>query len=150
MTIQDAALAQVKHILTTELQERQINPIFVPVVNDYLAGRDIGDIAAAHGLDVMEVSLILEKPEIQNYCTQTIMSMGYLGRLKRVDLINKVVAKIVEDAEENEAPYSNKDLLDWVKVLQKEWEINKSKAPAPTVQVNQQNNTVNLIQELMD
>lgn len=149
--IQQEALAEVKETLKKELEERKINPLFIPIVNAHLANVDIPEIAKATGLSVMEISLVLDKPEIKNYINQMVLSYGYLNRIKRLDLITKVIDKMIEDAEEYDTPLTRKDLLDWLKLLQGEADIALKGAPKTAVNVNTkiENNMVNLMQEML-
>jgi hypothetical protein len=149
--LQQEALVEIKSTLTKELQERRINPLFIPIVNAYLGNEAIPEIAIATGLNVFEVSLILDKPEIKNYINQMVLSYGYLNKLKRVELITKVIDKIIADADEYDTPMTKKDLLDWLKLLQGEVALAFQGAPKTAVQVNTkiENNMLNLMQELM-
>ena len=147
-------LAEIRNLLTQELKERKINPAVLPIVNRHLENRSISQIADEFKLNVLEVTLILEKPEIKNYINQWLLGYSYLNRLKRVDLMQTVIDKYIAEAEEYDAPYSKKDLLDWVKALQKEVELigADSKRSAPTVTVNTQvnNNIADMVSQLLE
>lgn len=147
-----AALEELQGMLAQELKERRVNPVFVPIINQYLDGIDIEEIARSYGLQPLEVSLVLERNEVKNYINQAIQSVGYLNRLKRVRLINKVIDKAIQDAEEYDAPYSRKDLLDWIKLLQEETKVGQQNMPRTAIQVNQtgKSNMLNLMQDLLE
>ena len=146
------ALEEVRNILATELQERKINPVIIPIINAHLENKSISQIGAQFGLNALEVTLILEKAEVRNYINQFLLGYGFLNRLKRVDLIDQVINKKIAEAEEYDAPYSTKDLLDWVKLLQKEVEIIGANKSQPSVVVNNQinNNIADMVSELLD
>ena len=151
-SLKTTALEEMRGILQKELQERQINPLFIPIVNQYLDNVDIEDIARNEGLNVLEVSLLLEKPEIKTYINQCIQQVGYLNRKRRIDLINKVIDQKIEEAEEYDTALSKKDLLEWLKLLEDTAKNIQAQKPKTAVQVNQHgpNNTVQLIEDLLN
>lgn len=147
--LQVAALQELRKNLQQELKERRIDPVMLPIVNQYLAGKSVEDIAADNELEPFEVALILDKPEIRRYCDHVIQSAGYMNKLRRVALINDVIDQKVQEAMEYNSPLSNKDLLDWIKILQEETKIIENKGPKTAVQVNQSGKT-NIVQLMED
>ena len=91
---------------------------------------------------------MVEKKEVKNYIDSVFATQGYLNRIKRINLINRVIDQKMEEAMET-GIYSKKDLLDWMKHLQ-DIETNlKPKANGPAVAV-QINNYDKLMKDLMD
>ena len=91
---------------------------------------------------------MIEKKEVKSYIDSVFATQGYLNRIKRVALINRVIDQKIEEAMET-GIYSKKDLLDWMKHLQ-EVETGlkpKNNGPAVAIQVN---NYDKLMKDLMN
>ena len=144
------AVSELKHVLSKELQERKVHPAFLPIAEKFVMGVSIEEIAEEHGLSPLEVSLVLERPDVQRFCDHILSTNGYMSRYRRINLATKVINKLVEEAEEYEAPYTKKDLLDWLKLMQSEQEAIDRRNKSSNVTINNQQNIVNLIQELLD
>jgi len=147
--VRSIALEELRSQLQSELQDRRINPLFYDIAMMYVDGHSLEDIAEHVGITPTEISLILDRPEVKMFCNHIITTEGYMSKLQRIRLANKVINKIVEEAEEYDAPYTSKDLLEWLKLLQGESKIIEEKAPKIQIN-NQQNNMVSLIEELLD
>lgn len=134
--------------LNASLDAPRLDPQFLLVANEYLAGNSIYDIASKLNIDPDVVTAICEKSETKRYIDTVVMAQGYLHRAKRLKLINKVIDSKLEEAEMT-GVYSNKDLLEWIKLL---GEIEKNatpKGPATAVQVNTTNNYATLLNDLL-
>jgi hypothetical protein len=68
------------------------------------------------------------------------MSQGYLNRVRRMQIINRVVDEKLAEAAET-GVWSKRDLLDWMKLLNDMDKEARPRAPTTAVQVN--NNTNN-------
>jgi hypothetical protein len=68
------------------------------------------------------------------------MSQGYLNRVRRMQVINRVVDEKLAEAAET-GVWSKRDLLDWMKLLNDMDKEARPRAPTTAVQVN--NNTNN-------
>ena len=91
---------------------------------------------------------MIEKKEVKSYIDSVFATQGYLNRIKRINLINRVIDQKIEEAMET-GIYSKKDLLDWMKHLQ-EVETGlkpKNNGPAVAIQVN---NYDKLMKDLMN
>lgn len=137
--------------LNNELEAPDLDPQLLLVANEYLAGQSILHIADKFGLSTDRVAAICEKDEVKRYIDTVYTSQGYLNRNKRLELINKVVDRVLEDAMES-GVYTKKDLLDWIKLLNEMDRDAKPKAPTTAIQVNKQTNNTytNLIKDLFD
>lgn len=133
--------------LNLSLSTPEIDPQFLVVANAQLEGRSIDEISEMTGLSIDRVASISERSDVKRYVETVFMSQGYLNRVKRMKLINKVIDKKVEEALDTDV-WSKKDLLEWIKLLN---ELDKNlspKAPSTAVQVNQTNNYTTLLQDL--
>lgn len=137
--------------LNKDLEAPELDPQFLLIANEYLAGNSIITIADKYGLTTDKVTSICEKDEVKRYIDTVYMSQGYLNRNKRLKLINKVVDHMLEDAVES-GVYTKKDLLEWIKLLNEMDRDAKPKAPSTAIQVNKQTNNTytNLIKDLFD
>jgi hypothetical protein len=102
--------------LNSALEAPALDPSILIVANEYLSGESIDAIAKNHALTMDQVTAIIERKDVRSYVDSVYLSQGYLNRVKRLALINRVVDKKLEEAIESEV-YSKKDLLDWMKLL---------------------------------
>jgi hypothetical protein len=136
------------NINAAELEAPALDPQYLLIANEYLAGKSIDTISSTYNLSPDRVAAICERSDTKRYIDTVIMTQGYLHRARRLRLINKVIDKKLEEAEETDI-YSKKDLLDWIKLLN---DIDKQQAPkvaTTAVQVNQTNNYTTLMQDLL-
>jgi hypothetical protein len=130
-------------ILTTldavnqSLDTPRIDPIFLSVANDYLAGHSIEELSDIYRLPMDRVTSIIEKKEVKTYIDSVYASQGYLNRVRRLNLINKVIEQKMSEALET-GIFSKKDLLDWMKLLNDmDAQANPKKTgPSVAIQVN--------------
>lgn len=102
--------------LNSALEAPALDPSILIVANEYLSGEAIDDIAKNHALTMDQVTAIIERKDVRSYVDSVYLSQGYLNRVKRLALINRVVDKKLQEAVESDV-YSKKDLLDWMKLL---------------------------------
>ena len=134
--------------LNKSLETPPLDPVVLAVANDYLSGKSIAVLAEEYGISEDRVTGVIEKKEVKSYIDSVFATQGYLNRVKRVALINRVIDQKLEEAMET-GIYSKKDLLDWMKHLQ-ELETGlkpKNNGPAVAIQVN---NYDKLMKDLMN
>ena len=134
--------------LNKSLETPPLDPVVLAVANDYLSGKSITVLADEYGISEDRVTGVIEKKEVKAYIDSVFATQGYLNRVKRVALINRVIDQKLEEAMET-GIYSKKDLLDWMKHLQ-DVETNlkpKKDGPAVAVQIN---NYDRLMKDLME
>ena len=134
--------------LNKTLETPPLDPVVLAIANDYLAGHDITKLSEEYGITEDRVTSVIEKKEVKSYIDSVFATQGYLNRIKRVALINRVIDQKIEEAMET-GIYSKKDLLDWMKHLQ-EVETGlkpKNNGPAVAIQVN---NYDKLMKDLMN
>jgi hypothetical protein len=101
------------------------------------------------GLSNDQVTAIAERGEIKRYVDSVYMSQGYLNRVRRMQVINRVIDEKMAEAAET-GVFSKRDLLDWLKLLNDMDRDSRPKAPTTAVQVNNQtNNYSSLMQDLL-
>lgn len=136
--------------LNAALEAPEIDPQYMVVANEMLCGKSIPQIAEITGLSNDQVTAISERAEVRRYVDAVYMSQGYLNRVRRMQVINKVIdEKLMEAAETG--VYSKRDLLEWLKLLNDMDRDARPKAPTTAVQVNhtQTNNYTTLMQDLL-
>ena len=103
--------------LNKSLDAPPLDPVLLSIANDYLAGHDVSKLSEEYGISEDRVTAVVEKKEVKNYIDSVFATQGYLNRIKRINLINRVIDQKMEEAMET-GIYSKKDLLDWMKHLQ--------------------------------
>ena len=134
--------------LNRSLETPPLDPVILAVANDYLSGKSISMLAEEYGISEDRVTSVIEKKEVKAYIDSVFATQGYLTRVKRVALINRVIDQKLEEAMET-GIYSKKDLLDWMKHLQDVETALKPKKDGPAVAV-QIHNYDRLMKDLMD
>ena len=133
--------------LNKTLETPPLDPVVLAIANDYLAGHDISKLSEEYGITEDRVTSVIEKKEVKSYIDSVFATQGYLNRIKRVALINRVIDQKIEEAMET-GIYSKKDLLDWMKHLQEVETGLKPKNTGPAVAI-QVNNYDKLMKDLM-
>jgi len=134
--------------LNAALEAPELDPQHLLVANELLCGKSIPSIAESTGLSTDQVTAIVERSEIRRYVDAVYMSQGYLNRVRRMQIINRVVDEKLAEAAET-GVWSKRDLLDWMKLLNDMDKDSRPKAPTTAVQVNHQtNNYTTLMQDL--
>lgn len=133
--------------LNKTLESPPLDPVMLAIANDYLSGRSVETIAEEYDLPQDRITSVIEQREVKAYIDSVFATQGYLNRVKRINLINRVIDQKLEEAVET-GIYSKKDLLDWMKHLQEIEESAKPKKTGPAVAV-QINNYDKLMKDLM-
>ena len=134
--------------LNRTLESPPLDPVMLAIANDYLSGKSIETISDEYDLASDRITSVLEQREVKAYVDSVFATQGYLNRVKRINLINRVIDQKLEEAVET-GIYSKKDLLDWMKHLQEIEESTKPKRTGPAVAV-QINNYDKLMKDLME
>jgi hypothetical protein len=135
--------------LNASLEAPEIDPQYLVVANEMLCGKSIPEISKQIGLSNDQVTAIAERADVRRYVDAVYMSQGYLNRVRRMQVINRVIdEKLLEAAETG--VYSKRDLLEWLKLLNDMDRDARPKAPTTAVQVNNHtNNYTSLMQDLL-
>ena len=133
--------------LNKSLETPALDPVVLALANDYLSGKNIQEIAEEYSISPDRVTSVLEKRDVKSYIDSVYASQGYLNRVNRINLINKVInAKLAESLETG--VYTKKDLLDWMKHLHDIDVMLNPKKEGPKVAI-QVNNYDRLMKDLM-
>ena len=133
--------------LNKTLESPPLDPVMLAIANDYLSGRSVETIAEEYDLPQDRITSVIEQREVKAYIDSVFATQGYLNRVKRINLINRVIDQKLEEAVETGIS-SKRDLLDWMKHLQEIEEAAKPKKTGPAVAV-QINNYDKLMKDLM-
>ena len=135
--------------LNASLHAPEIDPQHMVIANEMLCGKSIPQISELTGLSNDQVTAIAERSEVRRYVDAVYMSQGYLNRVRRMQVINKVIDEKLAEAADT-GVYSKRDLLEWLKLLNDMDRDSRPKAPTTAVQVNNHtNNYTNLMQDLL-
>jgi hypothetical protein len=134
--------------INRSLDTPALDPVFLSIANDYLAGKSVADMAEEYGLPADRITAVIEKKEVKSYIDTVYATQGYLNRVKRIDLINQVIEQKMQDALET-GVLSKKDLLDWLKLLNDMESAAKPKQTGPAVAI-QVNNYEKLMKDLVN
>ena len=131
--------------LNKALEAPQLDAVLLSIANDYLAGMDTGDISEQYGISRERVIAVLEAKDVKIYIDGVYQTSGFLNRFKRLALVNKVIESKIADALAAGGDYSDKDILDWLKLLN---DMDKTANPKQTratvaVQVNNYDKLMN-------
>jgi hypothetical protein len=134
--------------LNTVLDAPELDPQHLLVANEMLTGKSLPQISEQTGLSVDQVTAIVERSEVKRYVDAVYMSQGYLNRVRRMQIINRVIDEKLAEAADT-GVWSKRDLLEWLKLLNDMDKDSRPKAPVTAVQVNQTNNYSTLVQDLL-
>ena len=134
--------------INRSLDTPALDPVFLSIANDYLAGKSISSLAHDYNLPADRITSVIEKKEVKSYIDTVYATQGYLNRVKRVDLINQVIEQKMQDALET-GILSKKELLDWLKLLNDMESAAKPKVTGPAVAI-QVNNYEKLMKDLVN
>lgn len=134
--------------LNRTLDAPALDPIVLAIANDYLSGKTIDSISEEYGISGDRVTAVIEKREVKTYIDNVFATQGYLNRIRRFALINRVIDSKVEEAMET-GVFSKKDLLEWLKHLADIESTLKPQAKGPAVAV-QINNYDRLMKDLLE
>ena len=125
-----------------------LDPVVLALANDYLAGSSVEQLSERYSISEDRVQALLDKRECKSYIDGVYASQGYLNRVKRLAIINRVIDNKLEEALET-GQFSKKDLLDWMKLLHEMEQTTRPKEKGPAVAV-QINNYDKLMKDLID
>ena len=77
--------------LNASLDAPEIDPQHMVIANEMLCGKSIPQISELTGLSNDQVTAIAERSEVRRYVDAVYMSQGYLNRVRRMQVINKVI-----------------------------------------------------------
>lgn len=95
-----------------------IAPENLEVANTYLTTGSLAETAKAMRISLEKVSTILGKADVRRYVDNIYMDSGYRNRHKLASLMDTIIEKKLEEAEDSEI-YSNKDLVDILAIMHK-------------------------------
>lgn len=95
-----------------------IAPENLEVANAYLSTGSIVEAAAQLHTTPDHVQEILAKSEVKRYVDEVYLDAGYRNRFKLGELMDRIIASKLEEAEET-GIYSNKDLVDILALVHK-------------------------------
>ena len=88
-----------------------ISPEGLEIAKVYLETQDISITAKKLGIDQLQVTQYLEKPEVKNYVDQVYLNAGYRNRFRLAEVMDQIIERKL--GELNEADIgSSKDILD--------------------------------------
>ena len=88
-----------------------ISPEGLEIAKTYLETQDIATTAVRLGIDQLQVTQYLEKPEVKNYVDQVYLNAGYRNRFRLAEVMDQIIERKL--GELNEADIgSSKDILD--------------------------------------
>lgn len=126
-----------------------IAPEGLAIAEAYLRAGTVTDAAAELGLGTDIVAAQLKKPEVRHYINTIFMETGFRNREKMFGLLDEVINRKIQEAEET-GIVSEEDLLSVIekvhkmKMAEMNMEIKlieaQNKAKGPTTQTNIQNN----------
>ena len=114
----------------------KIDAKYLQMTNDYLNGTPIPVLANRYDISEEQASSFLNRKEVRTYIAQTLQQSGMLNPLNRVELINKMINKKIEDAEEANVSYTKRDMVELIKLMQKEQELLNKQVSDEEIVVN--------------
>ena len=88
-----------------------ISPEGLEIAKTYLETQDISITASRLGIDQLQVTQYLEKPEVKNYVDQVYLNAGYRNRFRLAEVMDQIIERKL--GELNEADMgSSKDILE--------------------------------------
>lgn len=130
-------------------QVQKLDARLVNLVNEYLSGLTIPQLAEKYKLPPEQISEFLNKQEVKNYIATTLSNSGYLNPLNRIKLLNQMIEQKIQLAEEANIPLTSKDITELIKLLQEEQKLISKSTETPAVQVNIQAEYASLINDLI-
>lgn len=88
-----------------------ISPEGLEIAKTYLETQDIATTAVRLGIDQLQVTQYLEKPEVKTYVDQVYLNAGYRNRFKIAELMDSLIERKLEELSEAGIG-SQKDILD--------------------------------------
>lgn len=120
----------------------KITPEGFDIANGYLTYGSVEDCAEQMQIPRHEVVRVLQTPEVKRYLDGVYLDMGYRNRNKLGALLDNLIEKKLEEAEET-GVYTSKDIVELMQLAHKmrmdEIKALKDAGPGVAVQVNQHN-----------
>lgn len=88
-----------------------ISPEGLEIAKVYLETQDIQITATKLGLDQLQVTQYLEKPEVKNYVDQVYLNAGYRNRFRLAEVMDQIIERKLEELNEADMG-SSKDILE--------------------------------------
>ena len=111
---------------------------YISLVQDYLSGISLTEIAEKHNTSPEEVSNIINSKEVSNFITAYLKNYSLLNPLKRVHILEKLIENKLQ-----EGYTTKKDITDIIKLLQDEYKM-LDKAQESTT-----NNYINIVKDIL-
>jgi hypothetical protein len=112
---------------------------YINLIQDYLSGISLTEIATKHNLPIEEVSEILNSKEVSNFITTYLKNYSFLNPLKRVNILEQLIQNKIQDGIS-----TKKDLLDIIKLLQDEYKL------IDKTQEITNNNYINIVKDILE
>ena len=96
----------------------RISPEGLEIANAYLELGSIPAVSIRLRIDEGKISEFLAKREVKQYVDQVYLDSGYRNRFKLAEVLDTIIDKKLDEAEESEV-YSSKDLADLVALSHK-------------------------------
>lgn len=96
----------------------KIQPEEFDIANAYLKYGTSDEVSRQLGVPTHKVVEILQQPQVKTYIDGIYLDQGYRNRDKLGALLDKIIDKKLEEAEESEV-YTNKDLVDLITLAHK-------------------------------
>jgi len=123
---------------------------YLQLAEDRLSGFAMQDLSMKYSMSIPEILEALEIPEIERFIQSTISNLGYNNRSRRAALIERIIDKKIEEAEENDM-WSRKDLAELLKLAQDEDKLISPSGPTISITKNEQNNNyMSLMKDLLE
>lgn len=116
----------------------KIAPESLEVANAYLSTGSALKAAELLGIDPDQVHHVLARSDVKRYVDQIFLDQGYRNRFTLAELLDTIIEKKLEEAQESEH-YSSKDLADLIALAHK-MTLDHSKEASITNQTNVQIN----------
>ncbi len=96
----------------------KLSPESFDIVNSYLTLGSAPEVSKELRIPLERVMQVLDRPDAKRYLDRVYLEEGYRNRAKLGKLLDKIIDKKLEDAEETEM-YSSKDLADLIALAHK-------------------------------
>lgn len=131
-------------VQTDNKNSLSMSPEHIEVANAYIQLGDKKTVAENLNIRLSDVSEILEKREVKKYVDSVFFDAGYRNRDKFFSLLDNIIEKKIEEAEEADF-WSKKDLMEILTMVHKmkmdEQKLSRDdRKDAPSVQTNIQIN----------
>jgi hypothetical protein len=95
-----------------------ISPEGLELANAYLSFGSLKEAASALAIAPEKAAEILDRREVRSYIDQVYLDMGYRNRFRLGNLLDEIIDKKFEEAQESDM-YTSKDLVDLISLAHK-------------------------------